>query len=149
MRRPRSEAPGRAREALNAERTMKHNRIVLFGAGVLALASALTAFGESAAEEARQLAEKAQERAKAEKFDEALTLMKKALQLDPRNDEHLGRASLYEFKTGKYADGLEHALQAVRLNDKVGAYHVLVAYNAVGEQDLERGRKHCELVLKR
>jgi tetratricopeptide (TPR) repeat protein len=128
---------------------MKHNRIVLLGAAVLTLASIPPAYGQSAAEEARQLAEKAQERAKAEKFDEAITLMKKALQLDPRNDEHLGRASLYEFKAGKFAEGLEHALQAVRLNDKVGAYHVLVAYNAVGEQDLELGRKHCELVLKR
>ena len=44
---------------------------------------------------------------------------------------------------------MEHAQQAIRLNDKVGAYYVLAAANAVGDQDLDRAREYCELVLKR
>jgi len=128
---------------------MIHNRIVGLSAAVLALVSALPAFGQGSADEARQLAEKAQELAKDEKFAEAAETMARALWLDPRNDQLLGRASLYEFKAGKFAEGLRHALEAVRLNDKVPAYQVLVAYNAVAEQDLELGRDYTERVLKR
>lgn len=127
---------------------MIHNRIVGLGAAAV-LASVLTALGQGSTDEARQLVERAQELAKAEKFDEAAGLMNKAIQLDPRNDRYLGGASLYEFKSGKFADGLRHALEAVRLNEKVPAYQVLVGYNAVAQQDLELGRASCERVLTR
>src|SRR5262249_55489325 len=44
--------------------------------------------------------------------------------------------------------GAEHALQAVKLNDKVGFYHLLVAANSMGDQELDRAREYCERVLK-
>jgi tetratricopeptide (TPR) repeat protein len=126
---------------------MNPNRIVLLVA--LVLASASFAFGQDNSEEAQKLVEQAQELAKAQKFAEALPLMKKAIQLAPRNDLYLAMVSDYELKAGKYADGVEHALQAIKLNDKVGAYYVLVAANSVGDQELDRAREYCELVLKK
>src|SRR5262249_58646815 len=70
--------------------TMIHNRIVGLGAaGVLGLASVLTAFGQESTDEAKQLVERAQELAKAEKFDEAARLMRQALRLDPRHHKDL------------------------------------------------------------
>src|SRR3712207_6974298 len=49
------------------------------------------------------------------------------------------------FRSGQYADGLAHAQRALRLNDKVGAYHVLVAANALGEQELRSEEHTSEL----
>jgi tetratricopeptide (TPR) repeat protein len=140
---------GTARQAYTGVATMNRNRIVGLVAGVLVLAGAYSVLGADGAEEAKQLVQQAQELVKAQKFDEAVAVMKKAIQLDPANDLVLATASDCELKAGKFADGMEHALQAVRLNDKVGAYHVLVAANAIGEQDLDRARESCELVLKR
>jgi tetratricopeptide (TPR) repeat protein len=115
--------------------------------GVLALAFAPSALGQD--DDARKVFQQAQDLAKDKKYDEALPLVKKAVELDPQNDLYRATASEYELKVGKYADGLADALEAVRLNDKIGAYYILVAGNAVGEQDLDRARRFCELVLKR
>lgn len=105
--------------------------------------------GQPAADNAKDLVAKAQEQAKAKKFDEAILLMHKAIQLAPQNDLYLAMTSDYEFKAGKFAAGLQHALQAIKLNDKDGAYHVLAAINAYGDQELDLAREHCGLVLKR
>jgi tetratricopeptide (TPR) repeat protein len=128
---------------------MYRNCIAVLSAGILALACVRPAPGADNADEAKQLVQQAQELAKAQKLDEAVAAVKKAIHLDPANDLYLATASDYELKAGKFADGVEHALQAIRLNDKVGAYYVLVAANAVGEQDLDRARDYCELILKR
>jgi tetratricopeptide (TPR) repeat protein len=136
---------------------MNHNRILLGIATVLALALPLTFLGQSAfglgqdkdsAEEARQIFQQAQEMAKAQKFDQAIDTLKKALKLVPNNDQYLAHLSHFELKAGRYADGMEHALQALRLNDKVGAYYILVAGNAFGLQDVDRALDYCERVLK-
>jgi transglutaminase-like putative cysteine protease len=129
---------------------MKHLRTPLFGtAAILALAWALSAFGQDAAGDADKHFKEAQELAKGQKFDEAIAAIKKAIELAPRNDLYLATASDYEFRAGRYADGLEHALQAIKINDKVGAYYALVAANAIGTQDLDRAREYCEIILKR
>jgi tetratricopeptide (TPR) repeat protein len=128
---------------------MKRHHIAVLAAGALALAGVLSAPGQDAGDEAAKLVQQAQELARDKKFDQAAALLRKAVDLAPRNDQYLAVLSDCEYKSGRYADGLEHALEAVKLNDKVGAYHVLVAYNAVGAQDLDRARDTLELARKR
>jgi tetratricopeptide (TPR) repeat protein len=128
---------------------MNRNRTVLLPAGAVVLGCVLTAAGQDASDEAQQLYQQAQDLVKAQKFDQAVEAMSKAVRLAPRNDLYLATLSDCEFKAGKFADGVEHALQAVKLNDKVGAYYVLVAANAYGDQDVDRARDYCDQVLKR
>jgi hypothetical protein len=54
----------------------------------------------------------------------------------------------FELKAGKFADGLAHAQQAIKLNDKTGPYYILASANALGDQQLDRAREYCELILK-
>lgn len=108
------------------------------------------AFGQGDAEqEAKKLVNEAQELAKGQKLDEAVANMHKAIKLAPRNDLYLALTSDYERKAGQYAEGVQHALEAIKLNDKVGAYFILVAASAYGDQDLDRAREYCDLVIKR
>src|SRR3989442_14763212 len=97
-----------------------------FLGAVCLFALTLPVRGQDAEQEAKQLAQKAQELGQAQKYDEAITAMKKAVQLAPKNDLYLAMTSDYEFKAGRFADGVEHALQAIKLNDKVGQYYALV-----------------------
>lgn len=128
---------------------MKRNLFVVCGLScVLALAVAGRGRGDDAAKEAEQLVKQAQELARDKKLDEAITAVHKAIKLVPRNDLCLGLASDYEYKAGRFAEGLEHARQAIKLNGKVGAYYVLVAANAYGLQDVETARAHVDKVLK-
>jgi tetratricopeptide (TPR) repeat protein len=129
---------------------MNRNRTVVLGAaGALALAAVLSASGQDAPDEAKQLVQQAQEMVKAQKYDEAVDALKKAVQVAPRNDLYLATLSDAELKAGRYADGLGHAEQAIKLNDKVGPYYVLAAANAYGDQELDRARDYCDTVLKR
>ena len=80
--------------------------------------------------------------------DLAVEAMKKVVKLDPKNDGHLATLSDLERQTGKYADGIEHALQAIKINDKVPTYYLLVAINAYNDQDLDLAREYCDKVLK-
>jgi transglutaminase-like putative cysteine protease len=123
-----------------------HRSIVLAAIGILALLPSARA--QVASDEPQRLFEQAQGLAKSEKFDEAVVVMQKVLRLAPRNDRYLATASHYELKAGKFTDGLEHAVEAIRLNDKVGTYYVLAAANAYGDQDIEKARSYCERVLK-
>jgi tetratricopeptide (TPR) repeat protein len=127
---------------------MSRNRIVVL-AVLVALAGVASRYGQDTGEDAQQLFQQAQDLVKAQKFDQALDLLKKAIRLAPRNDLYLATASDCELKAGKYADGLEHALQAIRINDKVGPYYILAAGNALLAQDLDRAREYIDLVLKR
>src|SRR5437870_3962853 len=86
-------------------------------------------------QQAKELVVKAQEFAKAKDFEQALALMKKAIALIPDNDAYLGMTSELEFKAGKFADGLEHARAAMKLNDKAGAYYLMAALHAYKEQE--------------
>lgn len=128
---------------------MNHFRLLVLSTAALALAAGLSAPGQDAGDDPASLFQQAQELAKGKKFDEAVAVLHKVLRLAPGNDLYLATASECELKAGKYADGAAHALEAVRLNDKVGAYYVLVAANSLGDQDLDRAREYCERVLKR
>jgi len=116
---------------------------------LLLAASLQAAVGQHADMDSKDLVAKAVELAKAQKYDQAIALMKKAVQVEPGNDAYLGVISDFEYQAGKYADGLAHALDAIKLNGKVGAYYVLAAGHAFWEQDLEQARTFCDLVLKR
>jgi tetratricopeptide (TPR) repeat protein len=126
---------------------VNHHRSLF--AGVLALALLAPALWADDAEEAGKLAQQAQELSKNQKFEQAHEALKKAVGLAPRNDLYLAMLSDCELKLGKNADGLEHALAAIKINDKVGAYHILAAAHARGEQDIDRAREICETILKR
>src|SRR5262245_17696426 len=98
---------------------MSQNCLLLLASGLLFLAP------DSPDQEAKHHYEKAQELTKSQKFEEAVASLKKAVELAPRNDIFLATLSDAEFKVGKYADGVEHALAAIKINDKVGAYYTL------------------------
>lgn len=125
---------------------MQRNFSGMFG---LVLLLALCRFvGAQDVQQAKDLVAQAQTLAKGGKLEEAITLMKKAVELAPRNDLFLAITSDYEMKAGRFAEGLEHILQAIKLNDRDGNYFVLAAANAYGAQDFERARAYVEHVLK-
>jgi tetratricopeptide (TPR) repeat protein len=125
---------------------MKRKHIVALA---VLLAVGVSARGQDSSAEGQKLVEEAAALAKADKFDEAIAAMKKAVALAPRNDLYLATLSQYEFRAKKFADGLEHARAALKLNDKVGTYYVLVAGNAAGNQDLDVAREYTDIILKR
>src|SRR3954470_9451348 len=116
---------------------------------ILMLLAQSRSYAQGDNDEAKKLVEEAQELVKGEKLDQALANMHKAIKLAPKNDLFLALTSDYERRAGQYAEGVKHALEAIKLNDKVGAYFILVAANAYGDQDLERAREYCDLVIKR
>src|SRR5205085_2300370 len=61
---------------------------------------------------------------------------------------YLAMTSDYEYKASKFADGLEHAQQAIKLNGKPGPYYVLAAMNAYAQQDFDKTREYAEIVVK-
>ena len=83
------------------------------------------------------------------KTDDAVTVLKKVVKLAPADDKMLAVLSDLERQTGKFADGAEHAMQAIKINDKVPTYYLLVAINAYNMHDLDRAREYCDKVLKR
>ncbi|HMF20474.1 MAG TPA: transglutaminase domain-containing protein [Gemmataceae bacterium] len=100
-------------------------------------------------EQAKELVAKAQELAKAKNFGQALALMTKVIALVPNNDSYLGMTSELEFKVGKYAEGLEHAKAAIKLNDKNGDYYILAAYHSFKQQEFDQAKGYCDTVLSR
>jgi tetratricopeptide (TPR) repeat protein len=108
-----------------------------------------TAFGQDSNAQAKTLADKAQEKARGKEYSQAIAFMKKAIALAPNNDAYLAMTSEYELQAGKYADGLEHAEQAIKLNAKDGGHLVLAAANAYGNQDLDRAKAYCTKVLEK
>jgi hypothetical protein len=97
--------------------------------------------------EAELLAREAERLVRDKKYDQAVEAIHKAIEMAPRNDRFLMVASEIERRAGRFADGLKHALAAVKINDKVGLYHALVAANAYGDQDGELALKHCRKVI--
>src|SRR4051794_27860615 len=128
---------------------MRWRLFFVLGIGsVLALVPVTAGFGREAEQEVQQLLRKARDLAGDSKFDEAADTMKEALKLAPGNDLYLAMTSDFERQAGRFADGLEHARQAIKLNDKVGAYYVIAAANAYGDQDPETAREYVGTVLK-
>src|SRR5207244_3276932 len=97
----------------------------------------------------RKLAQQAQALAQEEKYDAAITAMKKAVRLEPRSDQYLALLGEIERRGGRPADATEHALQAFRLNDKVALYPALVAACAYANQDLDLAREYSQKALRR
>ncbi len=100
-------------------------------------------------EEARQLAQKAEQLAGDKKYDEAIDAIHKAIAMVPRNDRYLMIASEIDRRAGRYADGVKDALAAIKINDKVGLYFALVAANAYGNQDPDLALEYCRKVLEK
>jgi tetratricopeptide (TPR) repeat protein len=99
-------------------------------------------------QESRQLAEQAQQYARDKKYDQAIEAIRKAIALEPRNDQYLMLASEIERRAGRFGDGVKDALAAVRINDKVGLYYALVAANAYGDQEPDMALEYCRKVLE-
>lgn len=133
---------------MNTAHTMRHSRIVLLGTLGLLLAAAFPLHAQDKAEDIRKYVDQARELAKDKKYSEAIDAVKRAIRLAPRNDQLLALASEYELRAGQYQEGLEHALQAEKINNKVGSYLVLVAAHSVGTQEFERTREYCQRILK-
>src|SRR5262249_53692699 len=131
------------------QRRCKMNRkSILLLAGTLLLAPSLPARDDPAANpEVQKLLLEAQKALMAQKPDEAVEAMKKVVKLVPGNDQLLASLSDLERQSGKFADGFEHALQAIKINDKVPAYFILAAMNAYSDHDLEHAREYCDKVL--
>jgi len=89
----------------------------------------------------------AQELAKDVKLDEALGTIKKAIALDPKNDRYLALASNVARLAGKYAEGVQFAEQAIKINDQVAAYQALLAFNACKDRDMDLCRDACKKAL--
>jgi tetratricopeptide (TPR) repeat protein len=128
---------------------MNHNSFAILTA-VWLFALAPLSFGQdSKDQEALQLAQKAQDLAKAQKFEDAFAAMKKATQLVPNNHLYLAVTSDYALKAGKVSEARELVQQAIKLNGKVGSYYVLAALAELADQELDKALDYCELVLKR
>jgi tetratricopeptide (TPR) repeat protein len=119
----------------------------------LAVCCLLALFGAASAQDApdkevQQLFEKAKGLAKDGKYDQAAELMRQAVKLAPGNDVVLAVTSEIERQAGEYTQALEHARQALRINDKAGQYYVLAAAAAFGAQDLDAAREYVQKLLK-
>jgi hypothetical protein len=123
--------------------------LVVLGVAVLVpLFAAPPGRGQEAKEEEQRLLAKVQSLANAKKYGEAADVMKKVLKLAPNNDGYLALTSEMERQAGRFGDGLAHALQAIKVNDKAGAYYILAAANAYGDQDIEAARGYLQTVFK-
>jgi tetratricopeptide (TPR) repeat protein len=113
---------------------------------LLAFALAVPSVGRGQ-EDAGKLFAQAQQQQKDGKLDEALGTIKKAIQLDPKNDRYLAFASNVARLAGKYAEGVQFAQDAVKINDKVALYHALLAFSACKHHDLDLCRDACKKAL--
>lgn len=98
-------------------------------------------------DDAKSLLVRAQDYAKAKNVEQAVALLSKGIELMPDNDELLGAISEYEFKSGKFPDGLKHAQKAIALKPDVGRYYYLAGFNAYASQDLEKAREYSKTLL--
>jgi tetratricopeptide (TPR) repeat protein len=98
--------------------------------------------------EAQMLFEQAQALAKDKKLTEAISALRKAVELAPRNDKYLAVLSDLEREAGNFTDGLEHARRAIAINDKVAVYYILATANAYLNQDLAQAREYCQKALQ-
>lgn len=78
----------------------------------------------------------------------ALKCIADAIAIAPENDAYLAHASHVERFMGRHADGVKHALQAIKLNPKVEWYYASVAFNAHANRDLALAREYCQKVIE-
>jgi hypothetical protein len=118
------------------------------GAAAICLLTALApGFARGDEREADVLAKEAEQLARAKKYDEAIAAIRKAIEMAPKNDRFLMVASEIERRACRYADGVRHALAAIKINKRVGLYYTLVAANAYGDQDGELALQYCRKVI--
>ena len=98
-------------------------------------------------EDVPKLIQHAFELARDKKYDEALDTIQKALKKEPNNDRALMVASDIERRAGRFADGIRHAKDAIKVNDKEGLYYALVAANAYGNEEPELALEYCHKVI--
>jgi tetratricopeptide (TPR) repeat protein len=140
-------AEGRERDPERKEgRPMRSRSFGSVGVACLLLLALGSVGGQETQSEAARHIEDAQKLAAAGKLDEAVAAVKKALDLEPKNDLYLALASDFERQAGLFSDGLAHARKAIEINGKVGAYYVLAAANAHGTQDLGTARDYVRKV---
>src|SRR4051794_39904231 len=80
-------------------------------------------FGQDAGTEARALFDKAVKAMKDDDFKAAAEYLRKAVKLQPRNDNYLGNLGYVEAVLGNTRTALEYSEKAIALNDKVFFYH--------------------------
>jgi transglutaminase-like putative cysteine protease len=97
--------------------------------------------------DAKSLLARAQELVKARDYDGAADVLNQVAKLMPDNDQALFMAGEMERQAGRFADGLKHALQAIKINPKPGQYYILVAAIAHATQDLKLARAYVQKVL--
>src|SRR5262249_14782635 len=90
---------------------------------------------------------RAQELVKARDYDGAADVLNQVVKLMPDNDQALFMAGEMERQAGRFADGLKHALQAIKINPNPGQYYILVAAIAHAPQDLKLARTYVQKVL--
>jgi tetratricopeptide (TPR) repeat protein len=95
----------------------------------------------------KKLVQEADQLARDKKYDEALQAIRKAIKEEPKNDRYLIVASEINRRAGRFADGKRDALAAIKINDKIGVYYVLVAANAYGNEEPELALEYCRKVV--
>jgi tetratricopeptide (TPR) repeat protein len=100
-----------------------------------------------AAADVEQLIREADRLAREKKYDDAVEVIHKALKEAPENELALFVAAQVERRAGRFAEGLEHSLAAIKINYNKPVYHVLAAANAYGTQDAEQALKLVRKVL--
>jgi transglutaminase-like putative cysteine protease len=109
------------------------------------LAGCVLAAGRAVARDVEQFIRQADQLAREKKLDEALDAIHKALKEAPDNELALFVAAQIERRAGRFAEGLEHSLAAIKLSDSKPVYYVLGAACAYGAHD---GEQALQLVRK-
>jgi tetratricopeptide (TPR) repeat protein len=81
------------------------------------------------------------------KYDEALAVVHKAINIQPNEDRLLMYASEINRRAGHFADGKRDALAAIKINDRIGVYYALVAANAYHNEEPELALEYCRKVI--
>ena len=126
---------------------MRHSLSVPVMTCVFALLVGVTAALAGDDSEVQQLAQKAEQLYRDKKFTEAAEVIHKAIKMQPSNDRLLMMASQFEYRAGRFADGLRDARAALKINDKVGLYYALAAANAYGDEEPEAALEYCRKVI--
>lgn len=113
------------------------------------VACTLSALGQTPLQKqrAQQMYLQAGQLEKDKKYKQAVETMKDALKIVPKSDTFLAYAAKLESLAGNHADGLEHVLQAVKINPKNTAYVVQTLKTAVDAQDFDVAKEYADKVI--
>lgn len=115
---------------------------------LLILSWASDTFGQGAStKKAQQLFEQAQALAKGHDYERAVTKMRAAVELSPRNDYYLQLLAHFENQIGDFANALKHVRQAIALNGQEGYHYAVAANAALGNLDLDLTRGYFKKVI--